>query len=443
MGLETGNYVTDLVITNPTGADLKSTADDHLRLLKKVLKECLNGFAGAILLTATETGTASAHVLTPTTALVGYTANLMLLYRPANAGTGALTVNVSALGAKNVKTIAGADPTAGDIAANQPLLLVYDGTNFVILGGSAYLAKTGNQTMTGNLTLTGNGTISGTLDVTGDVTLGDDLTVVDDVAVGGDLAVTGTITGPSMTAKANVASPALTGVPTAPTAAVGTSTTQIATMQAIAQAVFAATIPVSPADAGYFLYTADGIAISWADIRRPGTVLAVASASASATIDFTGIGSTYNEYELHFQNVLPATSGSAFWLRVSKDGGSAFITSGYSYVDDSNDDTPTFGGSSGAAQAQIVINGGANVITGGTGTKGISGVIRIFAPSASRYLDLRFDTTHKYTSYPINTNGAGAADAGNTFTVNAVRLMFSAGNITSGTFQLVGLRKSV
>ena len=103
MSLETGDYFTDLVITNPTSSDPKSAGDDHFRLIKKVIKECINGFSGAVLLTATETGTASAHVLTPTTALVGYTTGLMLLYRPTNAGTGALTVDVSALGAKSVR----------------------------------------------------------------------------------------------------------------------------------------------------------------------------------------------------------------------------------------------------------------------------------------------------------------------------------------------------
>lgn len=177
MSLESGSYINDLVITNPTSSDPKSQGDDHFQLIKKVLKECLNGFTGGILLTATESGTASAHVLTPTTALVGYTTGLMLLYRPTNAGTGALTVNVSALGAKSVKTIAGTDPTSGDILASQPVLLMYDGTNFVILAGSEYLSKTGNQTLTGNLTLTGNQTVSGTLGVTGATTITGALTV--------------------------------------------------------------------------------------------------------------------------------------------------------------------------------------------------------------------------------------------------------------------------
>jgi len=39
MGLETGTYISDLTITNPVGAsDPKSQGDDHLRLIKKVIK---------------------------------------------------------------------------------------------------------------------------------------------------------------------------------------------------------------------------------------------------------------------------------------------------------------------------------------------------------------------------------------------------------------------
>jgi hypothetical protein len=38
MALETGTWVDDLVITNPTSGDPKSQGDDHLRLIKTVLK---------------------------------------------------------------------------------------------------------------------------------------------------------------------------------------------------------------------------------------------------------------------------------------------------------------------------------------------------------------------------------------------------------------------
>lgn len=46
MPLETGTYVSDLVETNPPGTDLASQGDDHLRLVKSVLKVTFAGIVG-------------------------------------------------------------------------------------------------------------------------------------------------------------------------------------------------------------------------------------------------------------------------------------------------------------------------------------------------------------------------------------------------------------
>jgi len=47
MGLETGTHINDLTITNPVGTDNKSQGDDHLRLIKKVVKASFPGMGGA------------------------------------------------------------------------------------------------------------------------------------------------------------------------------------------------------------------------------------------------------------------------------------------------------------------------------------------------------------------------------------------------------------
>lgn len=47
MGLESGDYIDDLVITNPTDSDGMTQGDDHIRLLKKVLKQSFPNFDGA------------------------------------------------------------------------------------------------------------------------------------------------------------------------------------------------------------------------------------------------------------------------------------------------------------------------------------------------------------------------------------------------------------
>src|SRR5581483_9489628 len=49
----------------------------------------------------------------------------------------AVTLNVDSLGAKNVKTNAGAALTGGELTASQPLLLYYTGTEFRLLFSQA------------------------------------------------------------------------------------------------------------------------------------------------------------------------------------------------------------------------------------------------------------------------------------------------------------------
>lgn len=60
MGLETGTYISDLVTTNPLGSDAKSTADDHLRLIKSCLKTTFPSVTGAVTVTHTDINTVTA-----------------------------------------------------------------------------------------------------------------------------------------------------------------------------------------------------------------------------------------------------------------------------------------------------------------------------------------------------------------------------------------------
>ena len=65
--------------------------------------------------------------------------------------------------------------------------------------------------------------------------------------------------------KAPLASPDLTGVPTAPTAAAGSSTNQIATTEFVTATAFVAIIPGQTGNAGKYL-TTDGTNATWIDI---------------------------------------------------------------------------------------------------------------------------------------------------------------------------------
>jgi len=54
MALETGTYISDLTITNPVSTDGIGQADDHLRLIKKTIKNSFPSITGAVTATQAE-----------------------------------------------------------------------------------------------------------------------------------------------------------------------------------------------------------------------------------------------------------------------------------------------------------------------------------------------------------------------------------------------------
>ena len=65
--------------------------------------------------------------------------------------------------------------------------------------------------------------------------------------------------------KAPLASPTLTGVPAAPTAAPGTNTTQIATTAFVDATAFSSALPSQAGQGGYDLVATNGTTASWSD----------------------------------------------------------------------------------------------------------------------------------------------------------------------------------
>lgn len=71
----------------------------------------------------------------PTAVILSYEVGLIINLKVTNANTGASTLNVNSLGAKSIKKNVIEDLAADDIKAGQVLPLIYDGTNFQIVGG--------------------------------------------------------------------------------------------------------------------------------------------------------------------------------------------------------------------------------------------------------------------------------------------------------------------
>lgn len=169
MPLETGTWITDLVQTNPVGGtDKMKTVDDHIRLVKSVLRQSFPGQNFPIA-ASNDSGIVNAYKVTLSPAPPAYQKYFVVVMQATNANTGACTLEEATLGApKPIKLSDGNDPPSGAIRANGVHTFFYDGTNFILTNPVAgvFVKKTGD-TMTGRLTIS-----TGVSGATPDATMG-------------------------------------------------------------------------------------------------------------------------------------------------------------------------------------------------------------------------------------------------------------------------------
>jgi hypothetical protein len=114
---------------------------------------------GAEIYAADAVGTDS-YAITLSPALAAYTAGQVFRFKAATANTGAATLNVNSLGAKSILRPDGSALADGDIAANQLVQVIYDGTNMLLLSPVANAPKYKNGQTTYDIS-----TASGTLNI--------------------------------------------------------------------------------------------------------------------------------------------------------------------------------------------------------------------------------------------------------------------------------------
>lgn len=128
-------------------------------------------------------------------------------------------------------------------------------------------------------------------------------------------------------------SPAFTGIPTAPTAALGDNTTKIATMAAVLAQAFTASLPAQGGNNGKFLKT-DGVTPSWAAIllgitrsaRTSNTILA--AADTGTLVDITS-----GTFSQTFTAAATLGVGWSVWLRNSGTGDITLDPNGAELID--------------------------------------------------------------------------------------------------------------
>jgi hypothetical protein len=82
---------------------------------------------------AIDNGANDSYVITLSPAPLEYTNGMMILFRANTVNTGAASINVNGLGARTIVKRVSTTLANGDIPALAVCLLIYDGTNFVLL----------------------------------------------------------------------------------------------------------------------------------------------------------------------------------------------------------------------------------------------------------------------------------------------------------------------
>jgi hypothetical protein len=173
--------------------------------------------------------------------------------------------------------------------------------------------------------------------------------------------------------------------------------------------------------------------------------------SPVSSVDFVNgsggvvLDSTYRQYIVMYDDIVPATVDDVLWMRTSSNTGSSFDSSSGNYL---SSGSYTHAGSTGitgvnGGTTQIVLSDAQSNNGGGFGINSARGVIE-------------FAINQSGKNFLVNNRCAYIDRNGNTFEwhggggrygfptapnpVDGIRILFSSGNIASGTFKLYGLK---
>lgn len=165
------------------------------------------------------------------------------------------------------------------------------------------------------------------------------------------------------------------------------------------------------------------------------------TASASATINFTGLTSTYQLYRVLITDVIPATDDAFFYMRTSTDNGASYDAGASDYgwtAFGTRYDLATLTGLSDAADAQINLSNSTTVGSGSAANEQGNYIIDIYNPLGTKFTYVNTNAVF------VNSGGLTVIRLGSgarlsAADVDAVRFLYSTGNIASGVFKLYGL----
>ena len=196
------------------------------------------------------------------------------------------------------------------------------------------------------------------------------------------------------------------------------------------------TFPATDPSADKFLKTDGSGNLSFADAGGTYTLISTTNVSDAATVDITGMDSTYQNYLITLTNVHPQTDNVTLNGRYII-GGSVKTGAYYDYINHcvQRGDTNVVNSSSDATSSKLIHSS-----AGAIATESLSGEIKIFNPSETTFKKM----IQAHISY-LNTSAASCHNVNTThYTANqsaltGLQFFFTSGNIQSGIIKLYGM----
>lgn len=168
--------------------------------------------------------------------------------------------------------------------------------------------------------------------------------------------------------------------------------------------------------------------------------IASQTAAANATLDFAAcFSATYNQYLVTFMRVVPVNDGVALQMQLGTGGGPTWIVANYSWnsantsLVSTNNPSDSVVDLTGTNGTYLVSNTAGNGVSGSMYISGTNGAVGVAS--------VNYNVTSKQvaTSFVQGVFGGGTQPA-DTFT--SLRILFSAGNISTGTVAIYGIKPS-
>jgi hypothetical protein len=167
------------------------------------------------------------------------------------------------------------------------------------------------------------------------------------------------------------------------------------------------------------------------------TLISTTVASSSATVDFTGLSSTYKDYVVIVNNAVPATDNAALVFRTSTNNGSTYNSGGSDYFS-----TGTNFGSSAWNYLSVVDDRAYLNASGQDNTANLGGTsftMTIVNPASTSNRTVWYLTGYEKGNSEDGAFTRGGSRISVSGGINAIRFFYGTGNIASGTFKLYGI----